>query len=105
MGPSDNLQIIIKDDVVSVSYAEGETFNIDYKRMPKLAALFEFLSSMDQFSFYQELGEILDGFAETISGSTTISYESVQKQITEYRVYSGNIGKKICQELVWMTNL
>ncbi len=44
---------------VAVSYGD-DVFTVTYGRMPFLAALFEFLAGMDDFSFHQALNDLLD---------------------------------------------
>ena len=51
------------DQGVAIQYADG-AFTICFTRMPFLAALYEFLAGMEDFSFYAELQAIFDEMAQ-----------------------------------------
>ncbi len=72
-------------DGITLCYPEGN-FTIRYGRMPMLAALFEFLASMDNFAFYTELNSTFDAL-----GSTLLSVKSTQaasnRLASSFRLY------------------
>lgn len=53
---------------VNITYPDGD-FAVRFGRMPLLTALYEFLSSMDDFTFFGELNDI---FVEMLAGPVTI---------------------------------
>ncbi|MAN81478.1 MAG: hypothetical protein CMM77_00345 [Rhodospirillaceae bacterium] len=72
---------------VVIDYPDSP-FRVTFGRMPFLVALYEFLTAMEGFSFYEDLGEILNGM--TASGgpvSTRAVKDAANRIASRLRVY------------------
>ena len=69
--------IVRKDLGFEIKYPDGK-FNLTYNRMPFLACLYEFLTSMDNFSFCTEFNDLLDTLFTSSQSNQIISIKHVQ---------------------------
>jgi hypothetical protein len=61
---SDSCPARLEESGIVIEY-EGGPFQVKFGRMPFLIALYEFLVSMEGFTFYDELSDIFDGIADS----------------------------------------
>ena len=62
---------------LNLEYPDG-TFSIRYGRIPFLAALHEFLCSMDQFSFYEQFNELFDTLSASENQKCDVTFRKIQ---------------------------
>ena len=62
---------------LNLEYPDG-TFSIRYGRIPFLAALHEFLCSMDQFSFYEQFNELFDTLSASDNQKCDVTFRKIQ---------------------------
>ena len=62
---------------LNLEYPDG-TFSIRYGRIPFLAALHEFLCSMDQFSFYEQFNELFDTLSAANNQKCDVTFRKIQ---------------------------
>ena len=77
MSNGDHEGIQVSEIGLDIDYPDGK-FSVRFARMPFLSALFEFLSGMDEFSFYDEFNRQLDELAEFQGTKDTITFRQVQ---------------------------
>ena len=62
---------------LNLEYPDG-TFSIRYGRIPFLAALHEFLCSMDLFSFYEQFNELFDTLSASDNQNCDVTFRKIQ---------------------------
>ena len=62
---------------LNLEYPDG-TFSIRYGRIPFLAALHEFLCSMDLFSFYEQFNELFDTLSAADNQKCDVTFRKIQ---------------------------
>ena len=85
-----NENIQIHEKGIELNYPD-HNFSINYGRMPRLAALYEFFSGMDDFSFYAHFNEIIDPLGAQDKEGRVSALRQIQdtanKLSSEFRKY------------------